>query len=59
VQEGLGMARTAVEISRPRVWCYSPSSLAGGFSMVGTAKEQPYRDCEDGGGDIMAPSRGE
>jgi hypothetical protein len=32
-----------VETSRPRVWCYSTSELAGGVSMVGTANEQPYR----------------
>jgi hypothetical protein len=25
------------------------------FLMVGTAKEQPYRACEDSGGDITSP----
>ena len=52
----MGMARTAVRTSRPRVWCYSMNELAGGVSMVGVAKERPYRAYEGSGGD-MTPSR--
>lgn len=54
-QKGLGMVRTVVGISYPRVWCYSTSELTGGVSMVGMVKEQPYRAYEDSGGDITSP----
>ena len=53
-QKDLGMARTAVGISCPRVWCHSTSELAGGVSMVEMVKEQPYRTCEDSGRDITS-----
>lgn len=39
------------------VLCYSTSELAEGVSMVGTAKEEPYRACEDSGGGITSPLR--
>jgi hypothetical protein len=51
------MARTAVGSSRPRVWYYSTSELAGGVSMVEVANEQPYRAREGTGGDITSSCR--
>lgn len=50
------MARTAVGISRPRVWCYRASELEG-FRWWEQPKEQPYRARKDSSGDIMSPRR--
>ena len=38
--------------------CCSTSELAGGVSIVGVAKEQPHRACEDSGRDITSSRTG-